>query len=171
MRPYLAIGFLKWIKIRVTFIFSQKLEWWSMTHTLHIHEFLLLFLNGSRMTSFGCFLLPIFVVIATWHPTARSLRDSRQKLTHYYKCQWRTKMRSMLQWLQAGETWEDGTRRKKPQVDFCLWAKPTMRAEPLKCSNRKNTFGGHEKCVDTPLQPHHFLHSSNLPEGKTRFYG
>ena len=99
---------------------------------------------------------------------ARSLRGSRQKLTHYYKCQWRTKMRSMLQWLQAGETWEDGTRGKKPQVDFCLWAKPTMRAEPLKCSNRKNTFGGHEKCVDTPLQPHHFLHSSNL-KGKQDF--
>ena len=59
-------------KIRVKFIFSQKLEWWSMTHTsLHIHEFLLLFLNGSRMTSFGCFLLPIFVVIATWHPNCK----------------------------------------------------------------------------------------------------
>ena len=34
----------------------------------------------------------------------------KPRVTHYYKCQSRTKMRSMLQWLQARETW-DGTKK------------------------------------------------------------
>ena len=126
-----------------------------------------------RMTSFACFLLPIFVVIATWHPYATTTREilsvSRQNIvTHYYKCQLGIKWDLCFNdsCLLALEKLE--MRRKKTTSGFLPRG---QTAALLKCWNRKNTFGGHEKCVDT-LAPAPFL-TLIKPSWReqTRFYG
>ena len=64
----------------------------------------------------------------------------KPRVTHYYKCQSRTKMRSMLQWLQARETW-DGTKKNHKWI-FAFGPNRLWEQNLLSVGTAKTLLGG-----------------------------